>query len=601
VSVQLERRRVSGHSIAGELVFLLALAGTVISLLVGGELAVIAVHHRLTALPPDGGLGGVIRSLFGAGQPMAQWPSSARVPAFGYWISTGVVAAALAAGSLAAGRGIRGRWALRRNLAGFATRLQERPLTQAGVRQREALVRTRPSIGSGRGYSIHQVGYLLGQSARTRQLLYGTFQDHLGLVGLPGAGKSRGFIAPLVAWAPGASVITGVQKADVLALTGCLPDRDEPVMVLDPEGVASWPDPMRYPLLAGCEQPEIAWRRGYHFAAGAQPRAGRDTVGNHEFFVVEAGLVLGAFFCAAQLGCGGSLDSVWSWGHRWGAREPLEILRSHGGEYEAVASGLEAAYATEGPQRSGTVSQVRQSLACLASRGVRDVVSGQPGEALDAEGFLQARGRLYILGRADSQASIAPVVNVLLDEVITAALRLAARSRGNRLDPPLLLALDEVHNIARLPRLPEYVNTGRGSGLWITWGAQSRAAMREVWGTNGEATIWQGTPIIAWFGGSKETSELEDLERLGGDVEEDYWLHRPVGGGQMHRYHERRLVRVTPVDYLRELPEGRVVLYRRHTPPVEVRVQPWDRRRDLVGPMRESLRRFREQTGLDLT
>jgi hypothetical protein len=34
---------------------------------------------------------------------------------------------------------------------------------------------------------------------------------------------------------------------------------------------------------------------------------------------------------------------------------------------------------------------------------------------------------------------------------------------------------------------------------------------------------------------------------------------------------------------------------------MEVRVQPWDRRRDLVGPMRESLRRFRERTGLDLT
>ena len=103
-------------------------------------------------------------------------------------------------------------------------------------------------------------------------------------------------------------------------------------------------------------------------------------------------------------------------------------------------------------------------------------------------------------------------------------------------------------------------------------------------------TIWQGTPVIAWFGSSKVSSELQDLERLGGDVEEDYWLRRPGGGGELHRYHERRVVKLTPVEYLREIPDGRAVLYRRHTPPVEMLVRDW-----------ESRRRFRSQTGLDLT
>jgi type IV secretory pathway TraG/TraD family ATPase VirD4 len=165
----------------------------------------------------------------------------------------------------------------------------------------------------------------------------------------------------------------------------------------------------------------------------------------------------------------------------------------------------------------------------------------------------------------------------------------------------LLLALDEVHNIARLPRLPEYVNTGRGSGLWIVWGAQSRAAMRQVWGQQGEAAIWQGTPVLAWFGGSKEAAELQDLERLGGEVEEDYWLRRPGGRGEWHRYHERRLVKVTPVDYLRELPSGRVMLYARQTPPIELVARDWSQRRDVAPAMRASLRGFRDRTGMDLT
>ena len=598
---RLERRRVGSPVLLGDVAFVAVIAVLVLSLVLGGEVAAIAVRHRVVGVPRDGGLAGVIRSLFGSGEPMSGWPAGARVATTAYWISAAVTAIALLGAAFAGWRWAAARVQPRRNLVGLATRAQERPLTSGGVRRREARVRTRPSIEHPRRCEIHDIGYTLGRSARTQRGLYGTFQDHLGLVGLPGAGKSRRFIAPLVAQAPGAAVVTGVQKADVLALTGCLPDRSEPVLVLDPEGVSGWPQPMRFPLLAGCERPDVAWRRGYHFAAGARPERGTTTTSNHEFFIHEAGMAIGALFCAAAIGYDGDLDRVWRWGIRWGDEEPVRILRAHGGEYEAVAAGLASAYATEGPQRSGTVSQVRQSLASLDSIAVRAACSGRTTEQLDAETLLHSRARLYLLGRTDTQVSIAPVVNVLLDEVIGAGLRIAARSRGNRLDPPLLLALDEVHNIARLPRLPEYISTGRGSGLWIVWGAQSRAAMREIWGQQGEGTIWQGTPVIAWFGSSKEADELQDLERLGGDVEEDYWVRRPFGRGEFHRYHERRIVRATPIDYLRELPEDRVVLYHRGVPPIEMRTQDWTRRRDVAGAMCESLRRFHAMTGLDLS
>lgn len=600
MTVPLERRRLRGASLVGELTFVAGCAAAVVALVCGGELAVLVMHRRAVAVPSSGGLGGVVRSLLGQGEPMADWPAWARVSATGYWVCVAVSATLLCGAGFLAWRWMAGRWQPRRSFIGLATRAQEWPLTARGVRRREARVHTRPSVTSSRRCGMPTIAYRLGRSARSRRQLYGTFEDHLGLVGLPGAGKSRRFIAPLVAQAPGAAVVTGVQKADVLALTGCLPDRAEPVLVLDPEGVSGWPDPMRFPLLAGCERPDVAWRRGYHFAAGARPERGPNSASNHEFFVHEAGSVIGALFCAAAIGAGGELDRVWRWGIRWGDEEPVRILRAHGAEYEAVAAGLATTYATEGPQRSGTLSQVRQSLACLASPNVREACSGRVGETLDAEEWILGRGRLYVLGRTDTQASISPVVNVLLDEVIAAALRLASRSPRNRLDPPLLLALDEVHNIARLPRLPEYISTGRGSGLWIVWGAQSRAAMREIWGQQGEGTIWQGTPAVAWFGSSKESDELQDLERLGGEVEETYWVRRPMGRDAYPRQQERRLVRATPVDYLRELPEGRVVLYHRGVPPVELVAPDWSQRRELAGAMRQSLSGFRARTGLDL-
>ena len=58
-------------------------------------------------------------------------------------------------------------------------------------------------------------------------------------------------------------------------------------------------------------------------------------------------------------------------------------------------------------------------------------------------------GTLYVVG--DDKGVDGPLVAVLIEDIFAAAKHIANTSRGNRLDPPLLLMLNEAANIAYLP------------------------------------------------------------------------------------------------------------------------------------------------------
>lgn len=71
--------------------------------------------------------------------------------------------------------------------------------------------------------------------------------------------------------------------------------------------------------------------------------------------------------------------------------------------------------------------------------------------------------------------------------------RIAATGPGARLDPPLLLALDEVGNLAPLPSLPTLMAEGGGTGITTTPVLQSLAQAREKWSENAAGAIWDAS------------------------------------------------------------------------------------------------------------
>src|SRR5690625_3404382 len=120
---------------------------------------------------------------------------------------------------------------------------------------------------------------------------------------------------------------------------------------------------------------------------------------------------------------------------------------------------------------------VSLALSALADPRVLDAVSPGPGEEFDPESFIENRGTLFLLATGAGAGNSAALVAVLVEDLVETARRIAARSPGARLDPPLLLALDEIANLAPLPSLPVLMAEGGGTG--ITCVQIGRASCRE--------------------------------------------------------------------------------------------------------------------------
>lgn len=108
---------------------------------------------------------------------------------------------------------------------------------------------------------------------------------------------------------------------------------------------------------------------------------------------------------------------------------------------------------------------VSLSLAALADPRVLDAVSPGPEERFDPEEFLRKRGTVYLLATGAGANNSSALVSAFVEDLVEAARRLAARSPAARLDPPLLLALDEIGNLALLPSLPTLMAEGGGTGI----------------------------------------------------------------------------------------------------------------------------------------
>jgi hypothetical protein len=74
------------------------------------------------------------------------------------------------------------------------------------------------------------------------------------------------------------------------------------------------------------------------------------------------------------------------------------------------------------------------------------------GYGLDIAGFLRERGSLYLVGRMQGEdAPLAPLFAALAGEIHYQGVLLASMQNGGRLDPPLLMALDEATQICPVP------------------------------------------------------------------------------------------------------------------------------------------------------
>ncbi|WP_432830036.1 type IV secretory system conjugative DNA transfer family protein [Dactylosporangium sp. CA-092794] len=429
-------------------------------------------------------------------------------------------------------------------------------------------------------------------------------EDSVGIVGPPRYGKTSGLIIPtLMTWA--GPVVATSTRGDLLRFCGgwrgrMAAGRGGRVYVYDPFGSEPGVTGLRWSPLAGCADPAVCYRR---VAAMTGVVARGITDGEH--WRAGASIILRGVFHAAAL-AGVDLAEVRRWLAQQDVRTAADILRHTGTAARGWADDLQAMEQIGDRERGSFYSVARN---CLDATAEPTVLASTDATDLDLDRFLATGSALFIVGPSHHQDAVAPLIVGLVDSIAQRAAELAARAPGGRLAEPLLLALDEVANIAPLRSLPSLVSEGGGRGIITMWAVQSLAQLRARYGADEQQAILAATTAKLIYGGMSNGDDLRNVSSWAGewrDPQVTYYAGgttrtammrgpRPGGGlageedvGRMHAV--SGLYRpVLPIEAIQQLPPLHAWLFYRSDPPLLVETRPaglMEPYRLLSGPLR---------------
>lgn len=400
------------------------------------------------------------------------------------------------------------------------------------------------------------------------------------VIGPPRSGKTTSVISPNVVSACG-PVISTSTKPDVLFATTAERQRVGPVMMFDPSGHI---DPPPGVVRVGWSPLHRSgdWDRALRMAEAmvlaARPASQRHGEAVH--WSERAQALLGPVLHA------GSLINM-------SMRELVEHVDGRAGETmlailtakKAHLAGhtLKGILATEEREQSGIWSTASSVLAAYRSEGA---LASAEAPALDFGNFVGQPSTLYICASSDDQRHCAPIVGGLLRDARLAAYAAGAAGRlgWSAGCPPLLLALDEVANIAPLHDLPTLVAEGGSQGVVTLACVQDLAQVEERWGRMGQGflSLFNTKLVLPGIG---DTRTLEALSKLGGEHPVPHVTHsegrrapgvlgvlgRRQPGGTTH---STRMERRLPVDVIAQGLPGHVVCFDGASPSFVV-THPW--------------------------
>jgi type IV secretory pathway TraG/TraD family ATPase VirD4 len=210
-------------------------------------------------------------------------------------------------------------------------------------------------------------------------------------------------------------------------------------------------------------------------------------------------------------------------------------------------------------------------------KAARAVTPAAGERAFDVDAFLDGSGTLYLLGANKEHGSVAPLVAALTTEVYERAVARASGLPHGRLDPPLLLALDEVASVCPV-ELDRWTAVAGGWGIPIVYAVQSPSQLYDRWGRLPGQTIWNNTTARVILGGLANGEYLEEISKLCGErddvavtVSRSRWQRTGSSAGP------RRLPVMSPAAIRGLQPFQALVIYR-NQPPVLARLTPiWKR------------------------
>ena len=201
-----------------------------------------------------------------------------------------------------------------------------------------------------------------------------------------------------------------------------------------------------------------------------------------------------------------------------------------------------------------------KALAWMAVPEIRAMVTGPEAVPFDVARFTAANGTIYLMADGDN-SPVAPLFRCFTSYVHREAGRYGLSQPHRKLDPGLLIAIDELH--ACPVDLPSWLADSAGKGIQVVAVVHSTGQLRNKYGEHGADTVWSCAGTKLFLPGIHDAKTLEDVSKLCGDT----------GTGE-------KAERVVPPELLRQLPDWTALVIRSNLSPLVVRFRPAWRRLD---------------------
>ena len=317
------------------------------------------------------------------------------------------------------------------------------------------------------------------------------------------SGKTSSIVVPNLLITMRSSVVTST-KNDVVSLMASS-RRDAATLLFDPSGTVPTPPGVHRIGYSPIRQ-SLEWD-GAVLATRSLVDVARRAHGDRgdDHWTERAGALVAPMMHAAALR-GESLGRLASRVDERNCDDVMSELRErHGDEHPSVTS-LRGILATEERERSSIWSSASGLFAGMRTDAARASAREAP---LDIDAFLAGPHQLHVVAPSRHQAVCIPLVVGLIEEVVHATYdRHPAGAR-------LLLALDEVANVAPLPRLAGIVSEGGGQGVLTLACLQDLSQARSRWGgaADGFLSLF---PTAVVLPGIADRPTLEMLRHLAG-------------------------------------------------------------------------------------
>ncbi len=238
---------------------------------------------------------------------------------------------------------------------------------------------------------------------------------------------------------------------------------------------------------------------------------------------------------------------------------PERILAAAGAhQWAHVLSELRS----EAHKTTATVRMVMsRALSFMADPALAASVLPAPGTGFIIPAFLADAGRLYMIAEAVSEeAPVAPLFAAMATEIHYVAAQMGQASPSGRLDPPLLMGLDEVTQICPVP-LPSWLSDTGGKGIQVVAVVHGEAQLTGRWGEHGRQVVLDTSSVKVFLPGITDITTLDAAAKLCGQAS---WKVR----GQDHATRHD----VATPDMIRQLPAGFALVIRGGCAPVIARL-----------------------------